>query len=173
MTATGLSLDDERALVLEMTDLPPHFALFQDALELGSWWQDVEWAAMLMSRGVWYDKPYNTEDWTRKIEVKVPFTLKYTERLIGKIYVGTPREREAVYIKFGIGGNIGLEIRGKLNDFLNAQFVPRDDDRLKALKILTDVYREAKEFHRGLRDVKHLDAAGQQTINMNPQVVPA
>jgi hypothetical protein len=157
----GKTEAEERALVLELMNLPPHFRLLPDALELGSWYTDIGWAAMLMSRGVWYPHPYTLDIVQRPVEVKQAYTLKYMERLVGML-----NGKEAIYIKFGIGGQTGLDIRGKLDDFLLSRFYPRMDDYHKALELLIGHYIEAKEMGlRHFRDAKHIDAAGQQTIS--------
>jgi len=139
-TLLGRTFEEERALINELSGLPPWFEVCPDALVLGSRWFDMMTAAVLMSRNVWFPAQ-SIASGTYAGGIAVPANrLVCAQKLIGK--TGT------VFVKYTIGGRKGPELQEQARAFIRTQLRPNDADRRKALDQLTGIYLDAKEESR-------------------------
>jgi len=157
----NLNAEAERQLIIELGNLPRHFQVFPESVELGCAWEDLTTAAAIMSRSAFW--PSSTERWNVKPRPIDANRLAGVRRLIDV-------KTRVVFTIFIIRGpwttGGGENLRAMRMWLCSGMLHIHKPDYLENLDKLAGIYCENREIGRAkLRDMA-LNTPGGETIHV-------
>jgi len=134
-TFLKLSFEEERKLILELSDKPPHFKMNPNGIELGCRWADLTCASVLLSRTAYWGE--TTRERLQGLTRDFP-----PAKLNGVMPHVAPRTNE-VFVVYLIGGD-PEHLRYLRWLFSKAMLVAHEGDRRLQLDRLAGIYLETK-----------------------------